>query len=293
MSHCPACPGNGRRLFQTKDYNRSISEIRFTYFRCIGCGLVYLGDIPSNLGDYYQSEYYAIPANLEQLALEAEPERWKLETVQKLVPGGRLLEIGPSHGRFSYLAKQAGFQVEVIERDAECCRFLNETVGVHAINTTEVSSLPVSEPIYDVIAMWHVIEHVPEPWETFKAIARALKPGGIFVVASPNPESLQLRLLRRYWTHIDAPRHLHLMPVSLLERWAAPLGLKLELATTEDAGGRLANTTGWQASLGNWSRKPKSRLTLQRLGKVLTKVCAPLEKGTRGSAYTVVFRRVE
>jgi len=92
----------------------------------------------------------------------------------------------------------------------------------------------------DVIALWHALEHLHDPWRLLEAACAKLANGGALMVAMPNPHSLQLRLFGRFWTHIDTPRHLHLVPSGVLCDRLARLGPEAELVTTTDAG-----SIGW------------------------------------------------
>src|SRR3990172_3397793 len=218
LARCPLCGMPSPLALQTRDYNRRLSAETFCYHRCSACELIFLSPVPADLGVYYPDEYYEVPSSRTELTFRAEVERWKLDLVQRFVRRGRLLEIGPAYGLFAYLAKQAGFEVETIERDARCCRFLEEVAEVKAINSGDVCSvLQTIEPC-TVITLWQVIEHLPDPWEVLVAASEQLVPGGILVVATPNPDAFQFKILRRFWAHVDAPRHLELIPVSLLTR---------------------------------------------------------------------------
>jgi 2-polyprenyl-3-methyl-5-hydroxy-6-metoxy-1,4-benzoquinol methylase len=272
--------------------NRKLSQERFSYYRCSSCELVFLSPVPANLGDYYPASYYAAPPPVEQAAPEADPERYKIEIVQRFMPGGRLLEVGPAFGAFASLAKRAGYEVEAIEMDARCCQYLTEVLGVRAINSADVcSTIRAAEP-YNVIALWHNIEHLPDPWETLEAAASRLLPQGILVIATPNPAALQFRLLGRFWTHVDAPRHLQLIPAPLLLRRAEELGLKALMITAEDKGTLGWNTFGWRESLGNLFRRGSAKGVMRKVGNRISTLLGPVERsGFRGSAYTVVFQK--
>src|SRR6185436_8530950 len=142
---------------------------------------------------------------------------------------------------------EAGFDVSTIEIDPDCCRFLRDVVGVDVTQSAEPASvLAARAGTFDVVAMWHNLEHVPRPHELFAASARALRPGGILLIAAPNPDALQFRVFGKRWTHLDAPRHLTLIPIALLEQWAAAEGLTTEKITTTDRGSLEWNEFGWR-----------------------------------------------
>jgi len=280
--------------YTTRDWNRGLSQETFTYYRCPNCTMTFLEPIPEDLGRYYPPAYYPMPASLAELATVAEGERYKIDLVRRFTTSGRLLEIGPATGAFAYLAKQAGFQVEAIEMDAACCQFLEQAVGVRAIRSDHAAQVLGTLDGYDAIALWHVIEHVPDPWETLDAAAQRLRPGGILVIATPNPASFQLRIFGRYWAHLDAPRHLELLRVERLIRWAGGAGLQVALQTTNDPGGLGWNLFGWIESLANlWARATGRRWTPTPLGRAASRLMRPIERGPgfRGATYTLILRR--
>ena len=142
--------------------------------------------------------------------------------------------------------------------------------------------------------MWHVIEHLPDPWAALEAITDRLVPGGVVVLATPNPAALQFRLLGRFWTHVDAPRHLELIPPELLARQLLPLGMRQVLGTTMDRGSLGWNRFGWENSFMNFSQRNLPRKFLGHVGGALGKLLWPLEgQEGWGSAYTAVFQKGE
>lgn len=289
---CSQCSSQAALLFKTKDYNRALSPDIFDYYRCRQCKCIFLSKIPPNLGDYYPSNYYEIPTDLEKFVRHARKESYKIDIIRRFKTEGRLLEIGPAFGSFCYLAKDAGFHTEAIEMDASCCNFLKDSLGIEAIQSDCAEIALKSLAPYDVVALWHVIEHLPNPWSTLEAIIQKLNPGGILVVAAPNPDALQFKLFKKHWTHVDAPRHLNLIPIELLCKKVEAEGLKNCFSTTADRGGIGWNRFGWAFSLSNFSKQPLLKKTLHLSGKVISRLIAPIEqRAYRGSAYTLVFQK--
>jgi SAM-dependent methyltransferase len=178
--------------------------------------------------------------------------------------------------------------------DAACCHFLEQVVGVRALRSADAAGTLATLDGYDAIALWHVIEHLADPWETLEAARERLRPGGVLVLATPNPASFQFRLFGRYWAHLDAPRHLELLPVERLIHWAEGAGLQVALKTTTDPGGLGWNLFGWVESLANLlSRATGRRSTPTLLGRALSRLMRPIERGPgfRGATYTLVLRR--
>jgi 2-polyprenyl-3-methyl-5-hydroxy-6-metoxy-1,4-benzoquinol methylase len=135
------------------------------------------------------------------------------------------------------LANQSGFAVETIKMDPRCFDFLTQCVGVQTVCTGDtIAALKDAKP-YDVIVLWQVIEHLTEAFETLAAMSDRLLPGGILLLAAPNPDSVQqFRVLHGRWAHLDAPRHVVLIPLSLLLNQVRKLGLEAIWMTTRDKG---------------------------------------------------------
>lgn len=289
---CPNCGAAAVHAFTIPDVNRRISVDPFHYNRCPSCGLVFLANIPRDLGRYYPADYYATRQTAEQLAVNARLEKYKIEIVQRFVKAGRLCEVGPGGGGFVWLAKSAGFDVTAIEMDSAVCEFLTKTVGIRTINSQDVPAALESQPSFDVIALWHVIEHIPDPWPVFLAAAARLNPGGVLLLAAPNPESFQFGVFGARWVHVDAPRHVVLIPLDLLTRHARDAGLEPALVTTTDPGSLGWNTFGWQHTLGNFWPHPLIKRVMMHIGCLISLVMSPFERREfRGSTYTAVYRK--
>ena len=289
---CSACGGEMRPFLETRDYNRNVSTEPYRYLRCIECGLASLVNVPRELGPFYVSGYHMLPSTSEAIEAGVAHEQYKIDLVRQFVSSGRLLEIGPSWGAFCLLAKRAGFSVEAIEMDPACCDFLASRIGVRAIcSSDEAAALnEAAEP--DVIAAWHVLEHLRDPWRLLEAAARRLAPGGVLVLALPNPHAFQFRVLGRYWAHVDAPRHLHLVPPRLLRERAEAAGLEQLMCTTTDYGSLRWNEFGWVFSLPHLSSSPFMKRALRSAGSRISRLVSPIERREgAGSAYTAVFRK--
>lgn len=291
MDTCSFCKGKYEVLFTTKDFNRKISQRDFVYFRCPACKLISISEIPDDLGNYYTSEYYRIPS-LAKLKRIARAERYKIGMVKEFVKSGTLLEVGSAFGVFAYQAKEAGFIMDAIEMDGRCCDYLKNVIGVNAVQSDMPHKAVESMKKHDVIAMWHVLEHLANPWECLDAMAENLSPEGILVIATPNPEAFQFKLLKADWPHIDAPRHLNLIPEKILTDYLKRFGLERVMLTTNDKGGRGWNRFGWQRYLMNrFSGKWMQRIFFM-VGYLLSFPMALWDqRGFNGSAYTIILQK--
>ncbi len=256
---CPRCRQQSPLRLSAKDWNRRITDETFDYYRCAACGIVFLSPIPQDIGKYYPGNYYNIPASVAKLAAAAELERYKIELVQRFATRGRLLEIGPAYGAFTWLAKQAGFDAFAIEMSEACCRFMNEVAGIRAVHSLDIDSALRPAGPCDVIALWHVIEHLPDPWRTLELLA---------------------------------PRHLELIPPATLAGHVQRLGLETALSTTRDPGSLGWNDFGWGMTFGNAAGNWYLNRGLRLVGKAIGKLFVPVDGAEgRGSAYTAIFRK--
>jgi hypothetical protein len=258
------------------------------------CKLIFISPVPENLGAYYPDSYHLLPSTLGALEEASDQDRYKIEIVQRYLTNGRLLEIGPSYGGFAYLAKRAGFDVNAIELDAKCCAYLSSMVGINVIHSSDPAEVIRESEPYDVVALWHVIEHLPSAWQTLEAMCLNIRLGGYVVISSPNPDSFQFHVLGRHWLHLDAPRHVMLIPTKLLIAKMEQLGMKAEWMTTTDEGSARCNVGGWQFFFVHLSPIPIIKSVLFSIGRLVAKLFSPIERiEGKGSAYTIVFKKVK
>ncbi|MBI3715410.1 MAG: class I SAM-dependent methyltransferase [Betaproteobacteria bacterium] len=289
---CGACGSPMRHSFDTRDYNHAVSGDVFGYSICTRCKLASLENVPDDLGPYYVSGYHTQPATDAAVEAGVAHEQYKIDLVRRFAPSGRLLEIGPSWGAFCLLAKRAGFSVEAIEMDPSCCEFLKRRIGVKVICRSDEADALSEATVPDVIAAWHVLEHLRNPWRLVDAAAERLAPGGALILALPNPGALQFKVFGRYWTHVDAPRHLHLIPPDVLRSRAERAGLRQEMCTTTDAGSLGWNEFGWAYSIAHLASGAFAKRVLRFAGRKISTLTAFAEaREGAGSAYTSVFRK--
>ena len=291
---CPHCQKVSLLYFISKDYNRHTTNEYFHHYRCMGCELIFITPLPDNLGAYYPDSYHALPKSTAALLEASNQDNYKIEIVQRFIKSGRLLEIGPSYGGFAYLAKTAGFDVDVIEMDAKCCEYLRSVVRVNVIHSNNPAKAMCQAEPYDIVTLWHVIEHLPNALDVLEAMSVNVQVGGHIVISSPNPDSFQFHVLGRRWLHLDAPRHVMLIPITVLISKMEQLGMKAEWMTTRDEGTVRCTVAGWQFFFVNLSANRLFRFFLFRIGTLVSKLVASIEnKEGKGSAYTIVFKKVK
>ena len=243
---CPYCNAKAFPFFSAQDLNRHLTDKVFSYSQCQDCNLVFMNDIPSEMSAYYTGGYQTIPASLSELRVLAIKEKYRLEPILRYKSSGKLLELGPWIGIFSCNAKDAGFEVTAIDMSVDCVNFLQNELQIDAIQTNEPASvLSKMKERFDVVVLWHCLEHFPRPWEVVQQASRVLKPGGLLLLAIPNIESYEFKVLKSKWTHVDAPRHLHFYPLNALTALCEENGLRCIEATTADHLSQLLRRSSW------------------------------------------------
>lgn len=288
---CPLCSGPARPAFVTRDRNRGVSAERFAYERCTRCATLFLAEAPSDLARYYEGDYFSLPP-IDVLREAAAGERYRMDILLPHASSGRLVEIGPGNGIFAIQALDAGFEVAVVEADPAAAAYLRDTLGIVVAESTSPEHVLADLPASRAIVAWHVLEHVPRPWDLLDAAAANLEPDGVLLVATPNPAAFGLRVLGGRWPHIDAPRHLFLIPHEALFERAAAAGLEPVALTHADPGGRHWNAFAWHYAMRRQGMPYPLHHAARLAGAAIAAVLAPVERrGLRGAAYTAVLRK--
>lgn len=287
----PNCQATEINAYEVGDRNRSKPKPVFNYLKCTRCGTLRIDKIPEDLSSYYPPDYYRMP-NLRAIEAKARKETFKISLVNKYLQSGSFLEVGPAFGIFATQVKKQGFQVSAIEMDAQCCEFLNNVAHIPTEQSTEPELAMKNAPLQNGIALWHVIEHLPNPWALIDIAAAKLGPGGYLFIATPNPESFQHELMGKNWPHIDAPRHLYLISSRSIIQHAQTCGLELVHLSTRDSYTKQMNRFGWQRMLMNLVPTFPLKAVMYGIGYGLAFLMSPWDnKEGRGSAYTMVLRK--
>ncbi|MHB1536943.1 MAG: class I SAM-dependent methyltransferase [Solirubrobacteraceae bacterium] len=293
---CPLCGAASRHELDAHDRNREVSDERFAYNRCVACGTVFLVNVPAELGPFYTNDYHRFTAEgepdwkTEQTLLEVESTR--VAMLRRHLDGGALIDIGAGPGAFVAAAQEGGYEVSAIEMDEQCCTFIEQHLRARAICSDEPIEALSALPQVNAITAWHALEHMREPAKLLGAAAERLLPGGVLALGLPNPQSLQFRVLRARWQHLDAPRHLTLMPVSALVEHCAQLGLRCVEVTASDPFSRLCGAHAWANALRSRPARQQPPRLVWALAGAIDRVLWPLERARlNGAAYTVLLQR--
>ncbi len=144
-----------------------------------------------------------------------------LRFLQRFAQAGALLDVGCSTGLFLDQARRAGFGVSGIEFSAASAAFARGHFGLPVLDG-DIHALDDGDGMSDIVTMFDVIEHVRDPARDIAAAHRLLRPGGLFILSTPNIDGLFPRAsepLARplgYWPHVEPPWHLYQFSVRTL-----------------------------------------------------------------------------
>ena len=214
LTECPLCGSNEADLhLKLKDY--FLTKENFEIYQCRCCGLLYtwphLDDIA--IDRYYNSDNYLsynenkkglIPFlyNSVKRVNMAKKFRIAIEGTQ----GKRLLDFGCGVGDFLCFAQRQGYEVMGTDICSEACHRASEKIGNSVVGPEDVFALP--DKSFDIITMWHVLEHISNLKMLAGQINRLLADGGRLVVALPNYQSYDAQYYKDKWAAYDVPRHL-------------------------------------------------------------------------------------
>lgn len=221
---CPACAGTDiRENLRIRDH--SVSGEVFPVWHCMNCHLKFTQDVPdsTSIGKYYQSEAYVSHTETRKGLVNRLYHAVRSHTLQQkrtLVSTGvtssspAILDYGCGTGAFLKVMKEGGWSVTGLEPDPLARQNALQLHGIEASSPDRLST--IADDTFDVITLWHVLEHVHELQTTLDHLKRVLKPGGTLYIAVPNHKSSDALHYGGSWAAWDVPRHLyHFSPEAL------------------------------------------------------------------------------
>ena len=216
--NCIVCKGNDLEVKWEKN--------GYTYNVCKDCGLVFINPRPSQkeLVDYYNNNY-----QVNKRRYLGRKKKWLniVKLIKKHIDHGRLLEIGCSYGLFLKTAKNSGFEVKGIEISDDAVRHAKEKFELDVVCGDLQNILKEISSGFDIICMWHTIEHLIDPDKTFRMLRNQLNDNGLLVLTTPNVKSLPARRLGMFWEWVNPPKHLFLFDNNTISRLLEEQGYKI------------------------------------------------------------------
>ncbi|AWG20842.1 methyltransferase [Flavobacterium faecale] len=201
---------NKKHFLTVKDH--SVSKEVFDLYHDESLDMLVTHPQPSLevLGKYYESEDYISHTDNKRSLFEKAYHfvkgialKNKLNLINELQPSkGSILDIGSGTGDFLNVTKENGWKAIGVE-PSDRAKNIALSKGIEFVNAT----LELQDHSFDVITMWHVLEHVPDLDFQVKELKRLLKPSGSLIIAVPNFKSFDARHYKEFWAAYDVPIH--------------------------------------------------------------------------------------
>ncbi|MES2519513.1 MAG: class I SAM-dependent methyltransferase [Bacteroidota bacterium] len=215
LNNCPVCQESTFNDFlQVQDY--TVSQKKFEIVSCSNCGFKFTNPRPdqNEIGEYYKAESYISHTNTSKgliskiyHTVRTFTLKSKLNLINSLYPQkGKLLDVGCGTGMFLNVCREDGWKVNGIEPDTGA-RQIAEEINKATIKTEILSSFKNEQ--FDIITMWHVLEHVHLLDDTIDWLSERLSKEGSLIIAVPNHESKDAAIYGKQWAAYDVPRHLY------------------------------------------------------------------------------------
>lgn len=237
--HCNLCGGHDYDIIYPPRYELARPENIVKTFRssgdeqlldrlvrCRRCGLLYLNPrLKSDLilaGYSGGSDETFVSQNDARERTFAE----NLSEIERLAPDkGRILDVGTAGGAFLGVAKRRGWEVAGCEPNLWLADWGSKKYGI-SIKPGTIFDLKADAASFDVITLWDVLEHTPDPKKVLRKCNRLLKPGGVLVVNYPDVNSLIARMMRRKWVFLLSV-HLYYFTFETISRLLADCGFSV------------------------------------------------------------------
>ncbi|WP_406685312.1 class I SAM-dependent methyltransferase [Seonamhaeicola sp. MEBiC1930] len=166
------------------------------------------------LPEYYQSEDYISHTDSKRNLFEKAyhvVRKWALKKKLHLINsfntnGKSILDVGCGTGDFLQIAQQNNWKVSGIEPNEQARIIANQKTNNSVFETEQL--LEFKAQSFDVITLWHVLEHLPNLEDHISIFKKLLKPNGVIVIAVPNHKSFDAKHYKTFWAAFDVPRHL-------------------------------------------------------------------------------------
>lgn len=263
---CPLCDSDRTSYFSTKN--------NYKLYKCLNCKLLFIYPVPNLIELYDDSYFKGAEKGFGYVDYDADKEPMTptfnkyLDLLAKYgADTGKLLDIGAATGFFLNIAKQKGFDTVGVEFSDFAAK-QGRSKGLNIITGDLISQNFPSES-FDVVTMFDVLEHVPNPKEIIFEVNRILKKDGFLLVNTPDAQSLWARVLGKRWQLIVPPEHINYFSPKNLGDFLSKKGFSVLVST------KIGKSFTIQYILKTLYKWTKIRLFLSNI-KTLSKISLPI-----------------
>lgn len=231
LNICPVCDStNFEEAFECPDH--FLSKEVFKLNRCSNCNTLFTNPRPDekSIITYYKSDSYISHSNESNSLINiiykkvrAITLKRKLKMLERFAFQGKVLDYGCGTGHFLSYASQHGWNVRGVEPDDAAREQVSSNLQQYV-----APSLPeLKDEDFDVITLFHVLEHVHSLEETLKDLLSRLNRNGVLFLALPNYKSADAQKYHTHWAGYDVPRHLYHFDQKSIFRLSKKYGLNI------------------------------------------------------------------
>jgi SAM-dependent methyltransferase len=233
-NNCPICNKNiFTNFIECKDY--TVSKENFTIMSCNSCSFKFTSPRPEDkdLANYYKSEDYISHSNTNKglvsklyKSIRNYTLQSKLKLITKYVSRGTILDYGCGTGMFLKVCQEAGWKSYGVEPD-NGAREMSLKMSLETFSDKKALEESIGKEKFDIITLWHVLEHVTDLEETLIFFKENLNTNGALIIAVPNYTSYDANYYKEYWAAYDLPRHLYHFEIDSIQQLLMPFGFQL------------------------------------------------------------------
>ncbi|MFA8298658.1 MAG: class I SAM-dependent methyltransferase [Hyphomicrobiales bacterium] len=233
LKACPICGSVALKSYMTtKDF--FLTQEEFSISECSDCHFKFTNPRPEpeQLGKYYKSEEYISHSNNKKgfvngiyQAVRQYTLAKKFQAITKIKKEGKILDIGCATGELLNFFQQNKWETLGIEPDPDARNLAETNYNLDVREEEDIANL--EDKSFDVITMWHVLEHVANLQERAERLSQLVKDDGLVVIAVPNIDSWDAKHYGDKWAAIDVPRHLYHFSQKNMETLMQQHGFKL------------------------------------------------------------------
>jgi len=233
INKCPVTATDLQEFITCKDYLQSQESFSIKANQDKSILITSPRPKDEDLGGYYDSpEYISHTDSSKSLfdqvykIIRGYALKSKLNLINTFDGNKQLLDYGCGTGDFLETAKKGGWNIQGIEPSDSARSIAEEKLSIAISLPSDLFKM--QDNSYDVISLWHVLEHVPNLMEVSHQLSKLLKPGGHLILALPNFKSADAKKFKEKWAAFDVPRHLWHFSPSGIKHLSKKIGLVLK-----------------------------------------------------------------
>ena len=229
---------NNRFLFEKNDGYSRIEHCKI--YQCNSCNNIYLGQYSKTFDSELYSYYVKYSGKTKEQIYDPLTKKSYLQVLKLLASyggGKNILDVGCGNGSFVDAAMNEGYSIKGIEL-SQTAVDIAQGFGL-PVRNLDFFSREIEQSSYDVLSMFEVIEHLPEPIQFLKRAEHVVKRGGLVYLTTPNFNSLDRKLIGKRWSVIGQEHLTYFTPASLIKAISTYTGLEVIHLETRNLSGEL------------------------------------------------------